>query len=112
MRIGAGCKLQRKQIKKRCVIMKKDFKLKKQPKNEEVHRLGRDIKDAQRKIEDALRFADKYFYKSKDEHKLLEEVYNILDLYRCHMDDNPVEEMLPGASESELNSVFYGEAWS
>lgn len=87
--------------------MKKDFKLKTQPSKEEVSKFGQDIKDTQRKIEDALRFADKYFYKSKDEHKLLEEVYNILELYRCYMDDNPIEEMIPNSNDNELNKVFY-----
>ena len=107
MRLHSGCKNQRKQIEKRCVEMKKDFKLKKQPSKEEVLRFGQDIKDTQRKIEDALRFADKFFYTSKDEHKLLEEVYNILEMYRCYMDDDPVEQMIPNSSDNELNKIFY-----
>lgn len=107
MRIESGCKRQRKQVEKRCIDMKKGFKLKKQPSKEEVSRFGQDVKDTQRKIENALRFADKYFYKSKDEHKLLEEAYNILEVYRCYMDDNPVEEMMPNSNSHELNKVFY-----
>ena len=107
MRLESGCKIQRKQIEKRCINMKKDFKLKAQPSKDEVKKFGQDIKDAQRKIEDTLRFADKFFYKSKDEHKILEEVYNTLEMYRCYMDDNPVEEMMPDSNGNELNKVFY-----
>ena len=94
-------------IQKRCEDMATNFNCKKFN-NKDLFELGRALQNARNQLSKAEYLAQKMFYKSKDEYKIIEELLILIQEYRNHMDNKPVETMLPGADSRILNSVFYG----
>ena len=94
-------------IRKRCEDMADNFNCKK-INNKDLFEFGRYLQNAIYELNKAEYLAKKMFYKSKDEYKIIEELLVLIEEYRNHMDDNPVEMMLPQADTYILHSVFYG----
>lgn len=94
-------------IQKRCKNMAKNFNCKK-INNKDLFEFGKALRNARDELSKAEYLAQKIFYKTKDEYKIIEELLVLIDEYRHYMSDEPVETMLPGANNRILNRVFYG----
>jgi len=94
-------------IQKRCKNMAINFKSKNVDKKD-LFEFGRALQNSVYELSKAEYLAQKIFYKTKDEYKIVEEVLELIRMYRNYMDGKPVEAMLPGADSHILNSVFYG----
>ena len=94
-------------IQKRCKDMATNFECKR-IENKDLFEFGRALKNARNELTTAQCLAHKMFYKRKDEYKIIEELRVLIEEYRNHMDNKPVEIMLPEADSRILNRVFYG----
>ena len=94
-------------IQRRCKDMASNFSCKK-INNKDLFEFGKALQNARNELNKAEYLAQKMFYKSKDEYKIIEELLVLIEEYRNHMDNKPVEIMLPKADSRILNNVFYG----